>query len=75
MSERIILGELKSHGGTIGSKGNRQWNLKERTRDFLGSEVVNLSLGEGLNTFWKTGRSGYWRVVVKNFAVRVRRRN
>jgi len=30
-------------------------------------------LSQGLNTLWKTGRPGYWRVVVKNFAVRVER--
>ena len=36
--------------------------------------IRDRSLGEGLNTLRKTGRSGYWRVVVKNFAVRVKRR-
>jgi len=30
----MILGELKSQGGTVDSMEDRQWNLKERTRDF-----------------------------------------
>jgi len=70
VSERIILSELETHGGTVGCMGYRQWNLKGRTRDFsrLSRRLWVLSLGEGLNTLWKTGRS------VKNFGVRVKRR-
>jgi len=28
-SESMILDELKSHGGTVDSMGDRLWNLKE----------------------------------------------
>jgi len=76
VSEMMILGELKGYGGTVVSMGDSQWNFKEQTRDFsrLWRRLWVLSLGERLNTLWKTGRSGYWRVVVKNVLVRVKRR-
>ena len=51
--ERLILWGVKSHGGRVGSMGERQWNFKERAREFcrLKRRLLDLSLGEGLKTF------------------------
>ena len=49
----LILGDVKSHGeGGGGSMYERQWNLKERAREFcrLKRRLLDLSLGEGLKT-------------------------